>query len=558
MIRFASICSGIEAASVAFGPLGFEAAWFSEIEKFPCALLAHHFPQIPNHGDMNSLKDRILSGEIESPELVVGGPPCQAFSLAGLRGSLGDSRGQLTLTYCEIADAIDSARSLRGERPAVIFYENVPGILSDKSNAFGCFLAALSGEDCPLIPPGGRWTHAGYVHGPKRTIAWRTLDAQYCRLAQRRKRVFVVASARDGFDPAAVLFESEGVRRDSPPSREARKESSTVTEACIGGGGVREFNGSIDQPFRVANCLTQRMHKGINSNIAEGQTPILCFSDVAVDTFLVHPDDSAVPTVDASYGRLQGASCQDANHGHSHLLAFSDAGDARPVAYRVHGEYCTAMTCNGNANVADAVDSTRCIDSNGGYSANQGGNIILQPVAFSCKDHAADAGNVSPTLRSMTHSNSQANGGGQVAVAYAIQAPALRENPDSGPDGIGVQSDHAYTLEARSEVQAVAFQTSQSGVRVADIHATLDSNNGSRRHNGALIGMQVRRLTPTECERLQGFPDGWTQIPWRGKAAENCPDGPRYKAIGNSWAVTVVRWIGQRIKEELLRNSQGR
>lgn len=119
------------------------------------------------------------------------------------------------------------------------------------------------------------------------------------------------------------------------------------------------------------------------------------------------------------------------------------------------------------------------------------------------------------------------------AVAYAIQAGALRTNPASGPDGVGVQ--------------AVAFQSSQSGVRVGDVHATLDSNNGPRRHNGVLLSSAVRRLTPVECERLQGFPDNFTAIPWRKKGAEDCPDGPRYKALGNSMAVPVMRWIGERI-----------
>lgn len=194
------------------------------------------------------------------------------------------------------------------------------------------------------------------------------------------------------------------------------------------------------------------------------------------------------------------------------------------------------------------------------------------PIAFSCKDYGADAGELSPTLRAMGHGGSHANAGGQVAVcvtgevthtlkaegfdasedgtgrgqpivAHAIQAGALRTNPNSGPDGAGVQADHAYTMEARSEVQAVQMQS------------------------------QVRRLTPIECERLQGFPDGYTRIPMRlykqRKITEQRPadmwekveggwmlmsaDGPRYKAIGNSKATTVVRWIAQRIDAQVRR-----
>ena len=221
MTTFGSVCSGIEAASVAWHPLGWKAAWLAEIEKFPSAILAHHYPDVPNLGDMSALAQRIVSGEIPAPDVLCGGTPCQAFSVAGLRRSLDDARGNLSLTFCEIADAIDTARNVRGEPAAVIFWENVPGVLSTKDNAFGCFLAGLAGEDLPLQPAGGRWSNAGVVYGPSRTVAWRILDAQYFGLAQRRRRVFVVASARADFDPVAVLFEFDGVRRDTAPSRAA-------------------------------------------------------------------------------------------------------------------------------------------------------------------------------------------------------------------------------------------------------------------------------------------------------------------------------------------------
>ena len=220
-MRFGSVCSGIEAASVAWHPIGWEAAWLSEIEPFPSAVLKHHYPDVPNLGDMTALPDRIASGEVEAPDLFCGGTPCQAFSVAGLRKSLDDSRGNLSLVFCEIANAIDAVRTTGELPPAIIFWENVPGVLSTKDNAFGCFLAGLAGEDGAVEPPGGKWTNAGCVFGPQRTVAWRVLDAQHLGVAQRRRRVFVVASAREGFDPAAVLFEFQGVRRDSAPSREA-------------------------------------------------------------------------------------------------------------------------------------------------------------------------------------------------------------------------------------------------------------------------------------------------------------------------------------------------
>ena len=234
-MRFGSVCSGIEAASVAWESLGWKAAWVSEIEPFPCAVLAHHYPEVPNLGDMTTLPELIGAGVVEAPDIFCGGTPCQAFSVAGKRQSLDDARGNLSLVFCEIANAIDDIRIGTGKQPSIIFWENVPGVLSTKDNAFGCFLAELAGETSALLPPrGGRWSNAGVVHGPKRTIAWRTLDAQYFGVAQRRRRVFVVASARDGIDPAEVLFEFEGVRRDTAPSREAGQTTSTNTKTGAG------------------------------------------------------------------------------------------------------------------------------------------------------------------------------------------------------------------------------------------------------------------------------------------------------------------------------------
>ena len=235
-MRFGSVCSGIEAASVAFEPLGWEAAWFSEIEPFPCAVLAHHWPNVPNYGDMTKLPERILSGEVEAPEMLCGGCPCQAFSVAGNRQSLDDDRGNLTLTFIEIANGIDHVRSLRGERPCIVFYENVPGLLSTKDNAFGCFLAGLVGANAPLESgaEGNKWPTAGYVAGPQRKVAWRTLDAQHHGVPQRRRRVFVIASARDDFDPSKVFFEPQSVSGDSQSSIEARQSSSPNLEGRIG------------------------------------------------------------------------------------------------------------------------------------------------------------------------------------------------------------------------------------------------------------------------------------------------------------------------------------
>lgn len=443
---YGSICSGIEAATVAWEPLGWKAAWFSEIEAFPSAVLAERWPEVVNLGDMTKIAAAVRAGDVQAPDVMVGGTPCQAFSIAGLRNGLADARGQLTLSYVELANAIDDKRIEHGEEEAIFVWENVPGVLTSHDNAFGCFLAGLAGESCELKPSGGKWTHSGCVYGPQRTIAWIVKDAQYFGVAQRRKRVFVVASARKGFDPGQVLFESEGVRRDTPPSREPQTSVAALTARGVGtcgaddnqaqaghllafGGG--NTGGNID----VAACLT-----------AKGQR-----IDFEVETFAVH-----------------GTQDPDTNLELAHTLG------------RNHGQ------------------ENACI-------------------AFSYKDHGADASeDLSPTLRAGNSDNSNANGGQPPAIAYAFK-------PGQGAKarGIGFAEEQSPTLTSAS--------------------------SGTNLTPAVMHGVSVRRLMPVECERLQGFPDNHTQISWRGKEVTECPDGPRYRAIGNSMAVPVMRWIGERI-----------
>jgi DNA (cytosine-5)-methyltransferase 1 len=467
-MRFGSVCSGIEAASVAWHPLGWEAAWLSEIEPFPSAVLAHHYPDVPNLGDMTTLPERILSGEVEAPDLFCGGTPCQAFSVAGLRNSLDDARGNLSLTFCEIANAIDHVRSVRSDSPGIIFWENVPGVLSTKDNAFGCFLGALAGEVEALEPPGGKWTNAGCVSGPARTVAWRVLDAQYFGVAQRRRRVFVVASARDDFDPASVLFEFNGLRRDIAPSREAGK---TIAPCVTNGppfsrtGNERvEAEAMVVQPYEVGNCLTARMHKGMNSTLDEGQTPVV-----------VHgTQDPCVSDIAFAQGRNNG--------GENVLVQPIAIQDVRPIEKAQNGR---GWNDDGTAYTVDT-------------HATQGVAHTLKGEGFDASEDGTGRG--TPLV--------------PLAVAQPIDFRNLRYHEGDVSGTMQSKSTGGYSLNYETGVQQ---------------------------------NMAVRRLTPVECERLQGFPDGYTNIPWRKK--DESPDGPRYKALGNSWAVPVVRWIGKRIQE---------
>lgn len=443
-MRYGSVCSGIEAASKAWEPLGWKPAWFSEIEPFPSAVLAHHWPEVINLGDMTKIADAVRAGDVEAPDVLVGGTPCQAFSIAGLREGLSDDRGQLTLSYVELANAIDAKRRERGEPEAIIVWENVPGVLSSKDNAFGCFLAGLAGESSELQPAGGKWTHAGCVSGPERVIAWRVLDAQFFGVAQRRRRVFVVASARKGFDPAAVLFELDSMRRDSAPRRESQPEIAR-------NAGERSKVGSHwDNPANPHPTLNQSNNiGGIGASNQE------LFSQ-------------------------RGSGIISMAHGQAGAEIKTD--NSAPT-----------LTCNHEAPIM-------AYGFKGGQGAKAGGIGFAEEQA--------------PTLTS-------ASSGTNLAPTICIQHASIGRHDAAGPQGKGYQEDVAFTQDSRSSADVVQY------------------------------GMQVRRLTPRECERLQGFPDNHTLIGWRGKDATECPDGPRYKAIGNSMAVPVMRWIGERIAAAL-------
>ncbi len=205
-----SVCSGIEAASVAWLPYGAEFKWFSEIAPFPSRILKERYPAIPNLGDMAELPERISRRLTEAPDLICGGTPCQAFSLAGNQNGLNDDRGNLTLKFADIADASDAVRLRLGKPRSVIFWENVEGVLSDKTNAFGCFISRLAGLETPLVR--GKWPCAGILYGSERNVAWRVFDAKFFGIPQQRRRLYVIAGGKE-FRPETVLFEKKNAEK---------------------------------------------------------------------------------------------------------------------------------------------------------------------------------------------------------------------------------------------------------------------------------------------------------------------------------------------------------
>ena len=477
-MNYLSVCSGIEAATTAWHPLGWKPVAFSEIEPFPCAVLAHHYPTVPNKGDMTKYKEWGI--EPGSVELLVGGTPCQSFSVAGLRRGLADPRGNLMLTYGAIADHY---------KPRWLVWENVPGVLSSNGGRdFGTFLGMLG-----LI---------GYG------FAYRILDAQYAGLAQRRRRVFVVGHLGDWRRAAAVLFESQGLRWDPPPSRESREDAPRVagTLAANGGGTTRPAGNANELDFCVP-VVPRPLGLGPDGETARALNACPTASgrmDVSVDTFVAHTLRGEV--FDAS---------EDGTGRGTPIVPIA-IQDIRGMDKAQNGK---GWTDDGTAYTVDAMATQGVLALNARQDPDVERDLCPpisrkdtgHAIAFSSKDYGADAGEVAPTLRAMGHSGSHANGGGQVAVAV-----------------------DAY-----------------NGLETGEVATTLTTQSGIEGHSGPTLrqGMAVRRLTPRECERLQGFPDSYTMIPWKGKSAEDCPDGPRYKALGNSMAVPVMAWIGRRIKK---------
>jgi DNA (cytosine-5)-methyltransferase 1 len=562
---YGSVCSGIEAATVAWEPLGWRPAFFAEIEPFPSAVLAHHYPAVPNLGDMTAIDGRAWRGTID---VLVGGTPCQAFSVAGLRKSLDDERGNLALKFVELADAID---------PAWTVWENVPGVLSTRDNAFGCLLAGLAGEGTPLLPPGKKWTDAGCVFGPTRTVAWRILDAQYFGLAQRRRRVFVIAGAGNRADPVAVLFEREGLRRDSPPCREAEQGAAPTLDvragrsceaSCATSGRLiaEAFGGNnTSGPIDIATALLAQPGSGWKGDF-ESETfvattlrarDLSCGVDSdCTDTLIAHTlrakanlaHRADIDTLVTHSLRGEGYDASEDGTGRGTPLV--------PVALPpdiMIGAQCAPMVIPIQEAGARTGISTNDPRAGIGIGCDGDPMFTLQAgkqhaVAFNVRGREGGA-QAEVDTDNLVSLRAASGGSSRSYVAFAQnQRDEVRPLDVVGAlaaePGSKQQTYVAFDCKASAGFQSV----------VADgVTPTLRAMNAQGRENGGgqlavQCEMAVRRLTPTECERLQGFPDGYTQIPWRRKAVEDCPDGPRYRSLGNSMAVPVMRWIGSRIQ----------
>jgi len=478
-MKYLSVCSGIEAASVAWEPLGWEPVAFSEIEPFPAAVLKHRWPKVQNLGDMTKYEQwNIPSGSVD---LLVGGTPCQSFSVAGLRKGLHDPRGGLMLTFLEIAKSL---------RPRWVVWENVPGVLSSHGGRdFGSFLGAL-GE-------------LGYGW------AYRVLDAQWFGVAQRRRRVFVVGCLGDGASAAKVLFESEGVRRNPAPSREAGQGVATDAQEGVGiSPTITQCKGSRGGCSHEALMEIEAVHEAsvfrmqaFGEYSGDGTASAMKARDYKDATDLV-----AIPIHDQA--TRNAGKRGDKQDGKGNGLGVGKPGDPCPTLTKGDKH---AVLYENHPNDSRVTGPHEVAPSCVSRFGTGGGNVPLVQEAIAFEPGIATReGSESRFVKELSPTLRKDMGDNQVAVAVDTYNQAIQD-------------------------KAVPIRSTASDVC----------------HTGGVINpkdkMAVRRLTPKECERLQGFPDDHTLIPWRNKPADQCPDGPRYKALGNSMAVPCMRWIGERI-----------
>ena len=434
-LKYGSVCSGVEAATVAWHDLGWKPQWFSEVDKFPSAVLEHHYPDVPNYGDMTKFKEWPKN---ESIDLLVGGTPCQSFSVAGLRSGLKDPRGNLMLTYLSMAEQL---------KPKWLVWENVPGVLSsNRGRDFATFLTAMG--------------KIGYG------FAYRVLDAQYFGVPQRRRRVFVVGCLGDWRSAASVLFESESLSGHPAPSREKRQRVAPT----VGTGAPYSRTGNA------------RVEADALITIAPRSLALTLGKDVAS------------------------------------TLTSTDYKGVQAVTYALPGNWIGRKPENGGNQVEPFVE--------------------LSPCQTATDVHA-------------------------VAISKKQQWPAeVASTLDANyGDKMGLENQHINSgaaLFVPGKPTAWSIMPMNSGkdykARVTEVSQPLMAGGPVGGNQGGdfiqpSVAHTVRRMTPRECERLQGFPDDYTQISWRGKEPEDCPNGHRYKAMGNSMAVPVMKWIGERIQE---------
>ncbi len=461
---YGSVCSGIEAASAAWHPLGWRAAWFSEIEAFPSAVLGHHYPDVPNLGDMTKIHER-EEFQLGAIDLLVGGTPCQSFSVAGLRKGMADPRGNLAIVFLSIAYRA---------RPRWVVWENVPGVLSSEGGRdFGAFLGGLA--------------ELGYG------FAYRVLDAQFLGVAQRRRRVFVVGYLGDWRRAAAVLFERASMSGHPPPRRKTREGVAGTLSARTKGAGGLGTDFDLDGGL-ISHAITGEGVDASEDGSRRG-TPLVARTLLGKSGDS-HADDldTYIPVVSPAIKARDGKGPSSDGDGD---------GDGAPLIV-------TTLAIRGRAGGhqletrEDGTANAILTPSGGRAGIGVGAVAVFDPNQITSKANRSRCeADVSHTLPNSPNSPNS-------PIAFS---------PTDYAAGVFSELDHSTPITA--------------------------SRDASRATPIAAYVADVRRLTPRECERLQGFPDDYSLVRYNGKPAK---DGPRYKAIGNSMAVPVMVWIGKRMQ----------
>lgn len=506
-MRYGSVCSGVEAATMAWHPLGWKAQWFSEIEPFPSAVLQHHYPEVPNLGDMTLIHSNPIFNET-TIDVLVGGTPCQSFSVAGLRKGMEDPRGNLALEFCRIANKA---------KPQWIVWENVPGVLSSNGGKdFASLLGAL-GE-------------LGYG------FAYRILDAQHFGVPQRRRRIFVVGYLGDWRPAAAVLFESESLCRHIAESRGKREK---ITRSIEGGPAT----------YRKSSRATTK--DGLETWVEDDVSNTLnCFDvgDVRSTVSVVEPDSwrDGGQTAASLTTRCHDQYMPD--KGHFSAVIQKDVYENHPNDSRVKemGETSSTVTSRwgtGGGNTPIVSETTAlCFKIRGGVAENSGkqGGV---------PGKSAGKGYLGSEEKAFTIATSPDQWLFEDKKTIVLDRASFNQGQNAQYEPKIEESETSPTLVAKGPHAVFPVAVDMYNMSVNDrTSQTISSSASDINHTGDTIqNSGVRRLTPVECERLQGFPDNFSNIPYRKK--EESPDGPRYKAMGNSMAVPVMAWIGGRIQE---------
>lgn len=542
-MKYVSIFSGIEAATVAWHPLGWEPLAFSEIDPFPSTVLQHHYPDIPNLGDITKID---WSPYVGAADIVVGGSPCQSFSVAGKREGLAGASGLM----------FEYIRAVRELRPRWFVWENVPGAFtSERGEAYRQLLSEMDA--------------LGYG------LAWRVLDAQFFGVAQRRERVFLVGSLGT-MRCAEVLFERESLSWNHQSSRQKRQALTEEAQERVGEADYDSgcLNPGETQSRRVYPAsgvyptLSTREKSGQNQESVFTQ-----FGDDVAGTLTSRYDSS--PCVDRGANvvvdeRDKVFLCQTAQTGSNGKLVKQD--DVMNTLDRTNSTAVAALDFNPtDARLRYANDDvSQTLTARARTGGNQVPLVQVQPLVFNPNAGITEKGggfalseDVTPTLKTdhnpaVAFASNQRDEVRELEVAGALAAqPGIKQQTyicrADGQANAMTSVDMAPTLTSHAKKDPPLIYPAEDSIGEdaliqRDMSATLSTHNTQTLITGGREkrSLTVRRLTPRECERLQGFPDDYTDIPYRNK--EHAPDGPRYKALGNSMAVPVMRWIGERIR----------